>query len=955
MTAWHTLSADDALRQLKSDSAQGLSADDVVARQQRYGANELVEFGGRGPLRIVCEQLVSAMVGLLAAAAVVSVYLGELTDAAAIVAIILLNAALGFFQDYRAERALAALKRLAVPTIKVRRQGDLQEISAKQLVPGDIVQLEVGKLVPADCRLIESTNVRAQEASLTGESEPVEKFVEAIAAQEVPLGDRANMVFMGTLVSYGHGLGLVTETGMSTQLGQIARSLQTVKPEPTPLQQRLAQLGRSLAIVSLAIVALVFALGVVMGESPRLMLMTALSLAVAIVPEGLPAVATVALALGARRMFRRRALIRRLPAVETLGSVTVICSDKTGTLTENRMTVMVLDVAGHRVELTESYLHDAYRVADDAPADVQREQQLTQHPSLDLLLAGAALCNDAELLHGSGKRLFRALGEPTEAALVVAAARMGLTKPELLKHFPRVDEVPFDSQRKRMTTVHRVGQQRSGPEGEVGGKDKVRSESPTIHSRQVIALLQRLNHEQYVGFMKGAVDVVLGCCQRVWTEDRTEPLDDDRRRRIMQSNDQLAASGMRVLGVAFRPCADQPRGSAAEDIERDMIFVGILGLIDPPRPEVSEAVARCRTAGIRPIMITGDHPLTALHIARQLGIADQDRTLVGHELADMSAADLEPLAADVPVYARVAPKDKLHIVQALQNKGQVVAMTGDGVNDAPALRQAHIGVAMGVIGTDVSKEAADMVLLDDNFATIVNAVEEGRVVYDNIRKFVKYTMTSNAGEVWVMVLGPLLGMPLPLLPLQILWVNLVTDGLPGLALAVEPAERDTMRRPPYPPQEHIMGRGMWRDIAWIGLLMAVTSLAMGYARWAEGTWAEPHWRTIVFTVLTLSQMGNALAIRSAHDSLFKIGLFSNRALLGSVLLTFALQMAVIYLPPLQAIFKTAPLLASELLVCLLMSTSVFWAVELQKKILRTSTRKKGLPAEAQRKRGPAPN
>jgi Ca2+-transporting ATPase len=511
------------------------------------------------------------------------------------------------------------------------------------------------------------------------------------------------------------------------------------------------------------------------------------------------------------------------------------------------------------------------------------------------------------------------LGEPTEAALVVASAELGLTKPELMKRLPRVDEVPFDSQRKRMTTLHSI-------------LTRPADEPADVQVSPLLTMLDRLGEAKLVAFMKGAVDVVLADCRSYWIDGQARPLNQDHHDQIVQSNDQLAACGMRVLGVAFRLFDERP--PTGEQLEREMVFVGMLGIIDPPRPEVKDAVARCRAAGIRPIMITGDHPLTALNIARELGITKDDRTLVGGDLADMSAADLQPAVENVSVYARVAPKDKLHIVQALQNNGQVVAMTGDGVNDAPALKQAHIGVAMGHIGTDVSKEAADMVLLDDNFATIVNAVEEGRIVYDNVRKFVKYTMTSNAGEVCVMVIGPLLGMPLPLLPLQILWINLVTDGLPGLALSIEPAERDTMRRAPYPPEEHIMGRGMWREIAWVGLLMGAVSLAMGYVRWSEGIWEDAHWRTLVFTVLTLSQMGNALATRSARDSLFQIGLLSNKALLASVVLTFILQMAVIYLPPLQAIFKTTALSITELLWCLLLSTTVFWTIEAKKFVSR---------------------
>jgi len=921
MTAWHNLSPDDVARQLGSDRESGLSAVEVARRQQEYGRNELVERRGRDALRIVWEQLSSAMVLLLVAAALVSLYLNEYVDAVAIAAIILLNATLGFVQDYRAEKALAALRRLVVPTVKVRRAGGLREVAARELVPGDVLLLEAGNMVPADGRVLESMNLRIDEASLTGESESVEKTPAPLSMTEIPLGDRTNMVYRGTLATYGHGVALVTATGMDTELGKIARSLQTVTQEPTPLQRRLAQLGRTLAIVSVGVVALVYLLGVMVGEDPRLMLMTALSLAVAIVPEGLPAVATVALAIGARRMFKHHALIRKLPAVETLGSVTVICSDKTGTLTENRMTVTVLDVAGHRIELNESQRDDGFTATDGGDNAWLRDEEVSHHSSLALLLAGAALCNDAELLDGAPPRSFHALGEPTEAALVVAAARMGFDKRELAKIIERVDEVPFDSHRKRMTTVHRI---RSAP-----------SQTANINRRRRLPLLLRhFEVDEGVVFMKGAVDAVLDTCRYFWIDDRPQPLDEHHRTRIMQSNDELAATGMRVLGVAFRRLRDLPQEGDDRNIESELIFVGMLGMIDPPRPEVKDAVARCRTACVRPIMITGDHPLTALYIARQLGITGGEQALVGKDLADLAPEQLEPLTDEVSVYARVAPQDKLRIVQALQNMGHVVAMTGDGVNDAPALKQAHIGVAMGKIGTDVSKEASDMVILDDNFATIVNAVEEGRIVYDNIRKFVKYTMTSNAGEICVMVLGPLLGMPLPLLPLQILWINLVTDGLPGLALAVEPAERDTMRRPPYPPSEHIMGRGMWRDIGWVGMLMGAVSLVMGYFLWATGADSEAHWRTTVFTVLTLSQMGNALAVRSSRDSLMRIGLFSNKAMLGSVLLTFLLQLAVIYWRPLQEVFKTTSLSWEELVSCLLLSSIVFWVAEAKKLVAR---------------------
>ena len=912
---WHQQTAADVLKSLHSNQSRGLAEEEVAQRLASYGPNELVESGGRKPWRILWEQLSGAMVVMLIVAAIVSAYLHEYTDAVVILAIVGLNAALGFVQDYRAEKALAALKKLAVPVVRVRRNGGVREISARELVPGDMVLLEVGNYIPADCRLLECVGLKIQEAALTGESEAVDKQVASLAGDHLPLGDRTNMAYMGTVVTYGHGQAVVTSTGMETELGHIARSLQTVETESTPLQKRLAQLGQTLAVVAIGIVALVFAMGMLRGEEPRLMLMTSLSLAVAVVPEGLPAVATVALALGARRMFRRKALIRKLPAVETLGSVTVICSDKTGTLTENRMTVTVLDVAGARVDLAPAA--DENQSLADSEEIVALRQQVADSSALALLLAGAGLCNDAELEVDDLPKRFRAVGDPTEGALAVGAARLGLRKDHLLTRFPRAAEVPFDSDRKRMTTVHAVA---SGTQ-----------QDDELFDSALGAISELTGN--YIAITKGAVDSILDLCDFVWDDDKSKPIDAAWRARIAKANETLASAGMRVLGVAFRPLDQQPTGDG-DDIEHQLIFVGMLGMIDPPRAEVADAVSRCRSAGIRPIMITGDHPLTAKHIAQQLKIADNGKVLTGDQLENIDGEGLQAALEDTSVYARVAPKHKLRLVQALQQQDDVVAMTGDGVNDAPALKQAHIGVAMGITGTDVSKEAAQMVLLDDNFATIVNAVEEGRIVYDNIRKFVKYTMTSNAGEICVMVLGPLMGMPLPLLPLQILWINLVTDGLPGLALAVEGPERDTMSRSPYPPKEHIFGRGMGRDIAWIGLLIGVVSLAMGYWWWAFNAATETHWRTIVFTVLTLAQLGNALAIRSTRDSLFQLGIFSNRPLIASVLLTFALQMAVIYWPPLQHIFQTTALPAVELLLCVALSTTVFWAIEMQKLMLR---------------------
>jgi len=890
---WYRLDSNEVQVRLETDAERGLTQAEAQRRLSTYGSNELIERGLKRPWQILWEQLKATMVVILIVAAVISALLGDYKDAVAILAIVVLNALLGFRQEYQAERAMAALKKLAVPTVRVRRDGHVQEISARELVPGDIVSLEAGNLVPADGRLVESVNLRAQEAALTGESEPVDKEVDALAGAELPLGDRVNVVYMGTLISYGRGQAVITETGMNTELGHIATMIQTTEQEPTPLQRRLAQLGRGLAGAALAIVALVFFLGLLRGENARLMFLTAISMAVAAVPEGLPAVVTIGLAMGAQRMLQRRALIRKLPAVETLGSVTVICSDKTGTLTENTMTVTVLDVFGETQRVDTLLRHGVPVLDADLATGVPPPVR-----SLGLLIKAAALCNDATLEAIDEDYVeYRAIGDPTEGALVVAAAQLGLSKSSLDQSWPRVAEVPFTSERKRMTTVHQC---KVAPD---------QTDAPWCEA-------------PYVAFCKGSVDGLLTLTHEVWAGDETVPLDDDVQQRIQVAHDRLAQDGQRVLGVAFRPLTSEPQEVDEAALERELTFIGLVGMMDPPRPEVKEAVQICRSAGIRPVMITGDHPLTAQHIAHALDIATNGSALTGQDLARLSLEELEDIVEEVPVYARVSPEHKLKIVQALQDRGHIVAMTGDGVNDAPALKKADIGVAMGITGTDVAKEAADMVLLDD---------KEGRTIYDNIRKFIKYTMTSNAGEIWVMLLAPFLGMPLPLLPLQILWVNLVTDGLPGLALTIEPAESGTMRRPPYPPQESIFGRGMGRDILWVGLLMGLVCLGMGFWAWQTDRVA---WQTMVFTTLTLSQMGNALAIRSERDSLFSIGLLSNKALAGAVLLTFVLQLAVVYVPFLQGLFKTDALSLSELVISLLLSTVVFWGIELEKWLSR---------------------
>src|SRR5215204_2301456 len=802
--AWHTSEAGEVLRALGTDAGSGLSNEEAVRRLGERGTNELEDRGSRRSWAILWEQFTSTMIVILIVAALASALLGDYEDSIAIAVIVVLNAALGFGQEYRAEKAMAALRHLSAPRVKVCREDRVREISASELVPGDVVLLEAGNLVPADGRLLESANLRVEEAALTGESEPVEKNPAALEEEDTPLGERADMVYSSTVVAMGRGLFVVTETGMATELGKIASMIQATDREQTPLQRRLSQVGKVLALAALAIVGVVVALGLLRGEDLEVMFLTAVSLAVAAVPEGLPAVVTIAHTLGAHRMFRRRALIRKLPAVETLGSVTVICSDKTGTLTQNRMTATVLDVAGHTVELSER----SFAGSKPGP-DGGMPLAVGDDPTLALLLAGGALCNEA-LLEDHEEDEFHAVGEPTEGAFVVAAAREGLKKPDIEGALPRVGEVPFDSKRKRMTAVHEV----------VSGSGLETLEVP----KSVLNVEQ--GSASYIAFTKGAVDSLLEISSDVWTDDgQLEPLTEGWRERISAANEQLAGDGIRVLGVGLRRL--RSFDGIGEELERDLTFLGMVGMIDPPRSEAKDAVEICKRAGIRPVMITGDHPLTARHIATELGIAQDKRILTERDLASLSGEELVNLVEEVPVYARVSPEHKLDIVEALQEKGNIVAMTGDGVNDAPALKRADIGVAMGVTGTDVSKEAADMVLTDDNFATIVAAVEQGRVIYDNIRKFIKYLLTSNSAEILVMLVAPFLGLGLPLLPLQILWINLVTDGPPALALSAEPAEQGIMRRPPHPPDESVFARGLGRHVLWVGMLMALVSLGVG--------------------------------------------------------------------------------------------------------------------------------
>ena len=880
---WHQKSIEDSFAQLHS-SSKGLSPEEALKRLGEYGPNELKEKKQKTPFMMFLAQFRDFMILVLIAAAFISGFIGELSDTIAIVVIVVLNAVIGFIQEYRAEKAMAALKKMAAPSATVIRNGMPVTIAASEIVPGEVVILEAGGVVPADLRLIESAQLKVEEAALTGESVPVEKHTGVLHDEHLPLGDRKNMAYKGTFVSYGRGVGVVGATGMNTELGKIAAMLQEEEEVKTPLQKRLARFGRKLAIAVLAICAIVFGIGVMRGEEPMLMLLTAISLAVAAIPEALPAVITISLALGAKKLVKQNALIRKLPAVETLGSVTYICSDKTGTLTLNRMAVEEIYVDGEMLKGPEAIGPGR----EENPLELSAYSPLPLAPR-PLLMTALALSNDSQT-DGSGN----VIGDPTEVALYTIARDAGFPKKALEEKFPRIAEVPFDSDRKCMTTIH------------------------------------KLSDSGFISFTKGAVEALIDNSGDILSSRGVRTLDEEDIHRV---NEKMSAEGLRVLGIGMRKWDRLPASMSPENVESGLTLLGLVGMMDPPREEAKEAVSLCRMAGIKPVMITGDHPITAMAIARRLGIVrdDSKAIITGRELEKLSLEEFEERVDHISVYARVAPEQKLKIVKALQDKGQFVAMTGDGVNDAPALKRADIGVAMGITGTDVSKEAAHMILLDDNFATIVKAVREGRKIYDNIRKFIKYLLTTNSGEIWTLFLAPLVGLPIPLLPIHILWINLVTDGLPALALSTEPAESDVMKRPPRHPQESIFAHGLGLHAIWVGLLMA--GVVLFVQAWSLKT-GHAHWQTMVFTVLCLTQLGHVLAIRSEKESLFRMGLFSNKYLLGAVLLTFVLQMATIYVPALNPVFKTEPLTTGELVITLVLSSVVFFAVECEKLIRR---------------------
>lgn len=1006
MDQYYRLEANEALEQLNVDRETGLSSAEAAKRREQYGPNELPRDEGINWFQLISGQFTDLMVIILIIAAVISALLGETTDVVVILIIVALNAALGIYQEYQAEQALAALSAMQVPMVRVRRDNEVRQISAEELVPGDIVLLEEGDRVPADGRLIGSINLRIEEAALTGESVPVDKFTAALKSEgEPPLGDRANTAYMGTSVTYGRGIMLVTETALRTEIGKIAGMLMGVEEGETPLQRRLDQLGKVLAAGALIVVIIVFIVGVaVQGIAPDQMFLIAVSLAVAAVPEGLPALVTIGLSLGASRMVKRHALIRRLPAVETLGSVTVICSDKTGTLTKNEMTATFLALPG-RDDVNVSgigYSPEGAFVEEDGDL-----LDPTQDQAVGRFLKAMALSTNA-FLEPIDSGSVNVVGDTTEGALLVAARKVGWTRENLEQHLPRVAELPFSSERKAMTTVH-----------EVVGED---------------TLFDNMN---FISITKGAPDRLIAWATQEHLPSGPRPLTEERRERWHAEIDEMASEGLRVLGVAYRDHQDHPGEVLDEDIERELILLGLVGILDPSRPEAKEAVRVAKNAGIRTIMITGDHALTGEAIARDLGILSEDQhAITGQQLDKMSDQEIVAALKQTSCFARVSPAHKLKIVKLLQDNGEIAAMTGDGVNDAPALKQADIGVAMGITGTEVSKGAAEMVLTDDNFASIVSAIEEGRAIYDNIRKFIKYLLSSNVGEILVMFVALLMNLRVPLIAIQILWINLVTDGLPAIALGFEAAEEGVMRRKPRPKDESIFAGGIGRHIIMIGILIAIVTL-WGYiwghthygmeafsptlgiekftyddltdlvdaelvplnwddlsesqrqavlleeyatlneadlneilpdvqlpedwdnlpeeeraAFFGEGEGAhiamlehgaeegiigqaERIPRSIAFTILAFTQMFEVMGIHAGDRiSFFRKGFGKNNLLLGAVVSTFLLQLAVLYVPFLQSAFHTAPLAGPELLVSLILASTVLFAVELEKIINR---------------------
>lgn len=875
---------------LSTDCSTGLTEAEAKKRIGEYGHNKLIKKGGVGPWEILLGQFKDFMIWVLIGAALISGIIGEMVDTIAIIGIVALNALLGFIQEYRAEKSLAALRKLTTPIAKVLRDGQLRSIPSEDLVPGDIIALDSGDNIPADSRLISVTaNFSTQEASLTGESVPVAKHCSAITG-DVAIADRINMVFMGTTVVSGRAQAMIVHTGMSTELGRIAGLIQEIRPEPTPLQKKLAVFGQLLVKICFVLVVFVFLLQWLHGGKLADVFLTAVSLAVAAIPEGLPAVVTIALALGVQRMVRRHALIRKLPSVETLGCATVICSDKTGTLTKNEMTVRAIYAGGNLFQVSGSgYAPQGDISLSQMVIDPNKFSELRS-----CLLCGT-LCNGAQLIvEGSAARI---VGDPTEGAILSCAGKAGLWQNELAKEHEYVQEIPFDSARKMMSMI--------------------RKESSS----------------GLVAYVKGAPDVLLGHCTSMLSDNQCLPITADLREQILRVNSNLAHEAMRVLAVAYRQLPSSFSKYEAAEVENDLCFVGLIAMIDPPRPEAIQAVRQCQSAGINAVMITGDHLETAVAIGTELGIHKENQlALTGNQLNKINDSDFDKEVENVSVYARVAPEDKLRIVRAWKKQGQIVAMTGDGVNDAPAIKEADIGVAMGITGTDVTKEVSDLIITDDNFASIVAAVEEGRGIYDNILKFIHYLLSCNAGEILVMLVASLCNMPVPLLPIHILWVNLVTDGLPALALGMDPIDTDVMKRPPRDPKEPVVswrsGMTMIMQGSFIALCTLVAYVAVYYWE-GEGIVRA---RTAAFIVLSCSQLFHSLNCRSATKSIFSLGLFSNTKLVWAILISLALQIGAVSTPFLQTVFKTTSLSVLDWCIVLLLSSLPLWAMETVKRL-----------------------
>ena len=855
---WHLLPISE-ITQLLNSTPSGIDPVVAAERLREQGKNQIEDTKKKSVIKMILSQFSDFMILILVAAAIISGVIGDVTDTIIILAIVIINAAVGFIQEYRAEKAMEALKNMAANHAHILREGKIMSIPATDLVVGDVIMLEAGNIIPADVRFFETHQTKVDESTLTGESNNVEKNTEELPEGIYALGDQTNMGFKGTSVTNGRSLAYVVATGMQTELGHIAKMIQTDETT-TPLQKRLAAFGKRLSAGILLICTIIFMIGWLRGEAILTMLITSISLAVAAIPEALPALVTIALAFGAKKLAKHKALIRKLPAVETLGSVTYICSDKTGTLTLNKMT-----------------LQEFYETSTANYQTVFKDQ--------NRLLHAIALNNDV-----SKEENGKWLGDSTEVALVEYAFDKSFNRGDLEKIYPRIAELPFDSKRKCMTTIH----QNSNPDAD--------------QSATMIVLT------------KGAVDVLF------------DKLNADQKSHIPELErkvNEMAAKGYRVMGYAMKTISSLPQHLDPAEIERELTLIGFVGMIDPPREEARQAVSECKEAGIIPVMITGDHKLTAKAIAAKLGIisSKEDLALTGSELAMLNQIEFEEIVEKVRVYARVNPEQKLRIITALQSKNHFVAMTGDGVNDAPALKNADIGIAMGINGTEVSKEASHMILLDDNFATIVLAIKHGRKIFDNILKFIKYIMTGNSGEIWAIFLAPFFGLPIPLLAIHILWINLITDGLPGLALASEPAEANIMKRPPRNPKENIFSNGMAVHILWVGFLMGVVTIGMqAYAIHV----ANSHWQTMAFTVLCFSQLGHVMVIRSSQDSIFKIGFFSNKPMIVALAITVSLQLMIIYTPLFNGIFKTQPLTFRELILTLAVSSIVFWSVEIEK-------------------------